>query len=159
MAHLQSLMVELDGRILGRPDSWLNDLEPGRWRTTFAADGLAEIRDYLSQKNTIANASAVVFRNFPGVELLVDDSMSLCADWLFWIRLLARGRYAFLHQELSYWRQHSSNARDIAPGRLEWEEGPRVLAEVARILGMNESSHAHIVERLQHRCRAWAAEL
>jgi len=156
IAHAQSMMTDVEGKHLGRPDGWVDDLSPGRWNVDFRAAGIAEIRDYLCQKNTIPNASAVVFRNFPGIEFLVDDGMRLCADWLFWIRLLARGNYAFIAQELNYWRQSSSNARTRLPGVLEWEEGQRILTEAAAILGLNNRDRHELLERFHKRCFEWS---
>lgn len=156
IAHAQSLMTDVDGKNLGRPDDWVNDLAPGRWNVDFRADGLEELRDFLSQKNTIPNASAVVFRNFPGIEYLVDDSMRLCADWLFWIRLLARGNYAFLAEDLNYWRQNSSNARTRLPGVLEWAEGQKILAEAAMILSLDPAAQREMLERFHRRCLEWS---
>ncbi len=156
IAHAQSLMIDLNGKTLGRPDAWLNDLALGRWNSDLAVEGLSEIRDYLSQKNTIPNASAVVFRNFPGIELLVDDGMRLCADWRFWIRLLTRGKYVYINKEINYWRQNSSNARTRVPGVLEWKEGRVILEEVGELLKLTKYERAKVIERFRQRCVAWS---
>lgn len=156
VAHAHSQTVDLDGKRMGRPDGWLNDLAPGRWNSSFKVDGIAEIRDFLIRKNTVPNASAVVFRNFPGIDYLVDDGMRLCADWLFWIRMLARGRYAFIAKDLNFWRQHSSNARTRPPGVLEWQEGQRVLAQAAAILGMDPVARAQMLDSFYQRCMQWS---
>lgn len=156
LAHVQSSMIDLDGKRLGKPDGWVNDLAPGRWNSDFKSRGIDEVRRFLSQKNTIPNASAVVFRNFSGIEYLVDDGMRLCADWLFWIRLLARGDYAFIAAELNFWRQNSSNARTRTPGVLEWEEGRLVLREAAAILSLDEDERNSILESFRRRCVEWS---
>jgi hypothetical protein len=156
IAHAQSMMIDTQSVELGRPDQWLDELAPGRWRRDFTIDGLTEIRDFLSQKNTIPNASAVLFRNFPGIELLVDDTMRLCADWLFWIRLLARGGYAFVSTELNCWRQQSSNARTRIPGVLEWQEGQRILIHAADILGLTSVDRDRMIDAFHRRCMEWS---
>jgi zinc transporter len=53
--------------------------------------------------------------------------MRLCADWLFWVRLLRNGDLEYSHRMLNRWRINSSNARTRPPGDLEWREGRRVL--------------------------------
>jgi glycosyltransferase involved in cell wall biosynthesis len=156
MAHAQSTLIDTSGKKLGRPMDWLNDVVPGRWESDVINDGMAEISGCLAQKNTIPNASAVVFRNFSGIEYLVDDDMRLCADWLFWIRLLARGKYAFIAEGLNGWRQNSSNARTRHPGVLEWNEGQTILHEVARLLKLNDSEEAKVLERFHQRCLEWS---
>jgi glycosyltransferase involved in cell wall biosynthesis len=156
IAHTQSMMTNVDGASIGKPDGWLNDLEPGRWDADFIADGVDEILKHLCQKNTIPNASAVVFRNFSGIEYLVDDTMRLCADWLFWIRLLARGKYAFIAKSLNLWRQNSSNARTHYPGVIEWEEGQRILGEIAGMLNLTQTNREQMLERFHQRCKEWS---
>ena len=156
LAHTQSTMIDTESRHLGTPTGWLDDLAEGRWNTDFECDGIDEVRHFLCQKNTIPNASAVVFRNFSGIAFLVDDSMRLCADWLFWIRLLARGRYAFIAKPLNLWRQDSSNARIRTPGILEWEEGQRVLGEVAHLLSLPQNDREQMVARFRRRCVVWS---
>jgi hypothetical protein len=156
VANSHSLLVDAEGKVTGRPDEWLNELDRGRWDADFVSEGITEIRDYLCQKNTIPNASAVVFRNFSGIEFLVDDTMRLCADWLFWIRLLARGKYAFVRQELNFWRQNTSNARTHPPGVMEWEEGQRILGEVAGMLNLTPAKREQMVERFHERCVEWS---
>jgi glycosyltransferase involved in cell wall biosynthesis len=156
IAQSHSLMIDVNGAPLGRPNDWLNELAPQRWDSDYKNQGIGEIHTYLCQKNTIPNASAVVFRNFPGIEYLVDDTMRLCADWLFWIRLLARGNIAFVAQNLNYWRLNSSNARTSKPGVVEWDEGQKILNEACDILKLNHEERAQLLNRFSNRCAEWS---
>jgi glycosyltransferase involved in cell wall biosynthesis len=155
LACSQLRMTDPSGTLGGTPDEWLDELDPVRWKSDFSNDGADEIRRFLCRKNTILNASGVVFRNFPGVDRLVDDSMRLCADWLFWIRLLARGRICYTSAPLNHWRLTTSNARTRPPGELEWEEGQRILNEAADTLELDRDSRATLLENFHARCRSW----
>jgi SAM-dependent methyltransferase len=156
LAYCQLEMVSTDGQKLGSPnETWLNEIDPLRWKTDFINDGLDEIRHFLIIKNTILNASGVVFRNAEGIAHLVDDSMRLCADWLFWVRLLQRGGVAYVAKPLSRWRVQSSNARRLPPGELEWLEGERVLVEVAEVLKLTPEERDRILLDFLRKCWKW----
>ena len=64
LAYCQLQMVSPNGEKLGTPEEpWLSEIDPLRWKTDFVNDGIDEIRRSLVVKNTILNASGVVFRN------------------------------------------------------------------------------------------------
>ena len=154
-AYTQSRMIDDSDRDLGLPLEWTADLSETRWLADFTVGGEEEIRTALSIKNSIPNASAVVFRNFDGIGELVDDSMRLCADWLFWVRLCRRGGVAFDARPHNLWRQRTSNARTRPPGELEWEEGRRVLSECAEALGATATEREELFSTFRNRCHAW----
>ena len=158
LAYTQSMMIDENGRHLGLPLAWTDDISTARWQADYEADGRTELLEALSIKNTIPNASAVVFRNFPNIAELVDDTMRLCADWLFWVRLCARGAAAFHARPLNHWRQNSSHARTRPPGVLEWEEGQTVLQEVGRSLGLSPRETAALLSSFEEKCRIWRGE-
>jgi hypothetical protein len=100
----------------------------------------------------------VVFRNAEGIADLVDDSMRLCADWLFWVRLLQRGGVAYVAKPLSCWRLQSSNARKRPPGELEWLEGERVLLEAVKMLKLTPAERDRILLDFLRKCWKWRLE-
>ena len=159
LAYCQLQMVSPNGEKLGTPEQpWLSEIDPLRWNTDFVNDGIDEIRRSLLVKNTILNASGVVFRNAEGIADLVDDSMRLCADWLFWVRLLQRGGVAYVAKPLSRWRLQSSNARKRPPGELEWLEGERVLVEAVEILKLTQPERDRILLDFLRKCWKWRLE-
>ena len=155
LAYCQLQIVSPNGEMIGTQDSWLSEIDPVRWKRDFVSDGIDEIRRSMVVKNTIMNASGVVFRNAEGIADFVDDSMRLCADWLFWMRLMQCGGVAYLAKPLSRWRLNSSNARTRPPGELEWLEGERVLAEAAQILKLTEHERDRIQLDFLRKCWKW----
>jgi FkbM family methyltransferase len=155
VAYAQSQMIDEAGRHLGLPLAWTDDISTTRWRSDYVADGRTELLEALSIKNTIPNASAVVFRNFPGIAELVDDAMRLCADWLFWVRLCGRGGVAFHSSPLNYWRQNSSHARTDLPGVLEWKEGQLVVQTAADLLELPAAEKRRLLKAFENRCQTW----
>jgi glycosyltransferase involved in cell wall biosynthesis len=156
LVYCQSYLVDLENKILGDALQWTDDLDPRRWRGDFVNDGKAEIRSYLSKKNTIPNASAVLIRasTLKSIDHL-DDTYGLCGDWLLWIKLLLRSNIGYVAEKLNYWRQYSSNSRPHRPGIAEWEEGQQVLRYVAEELGLSEEERHKLLLSFLERCFEW----
>ena len=155
IATCQLQMMDPQGNLAGTPDEWLGELDAERWNHAFVNEGLDEIRDFLSKKNTILNASGVVFRKTPGVESLVDDTMRLCADWLFWVRMLSKGKIAYTPEVMNYWRLQSSNARTKAAGVLESEEGGAIMEEIGKTLALDINQKEILKKDFSMKCAAW----
>ncbi len=155
LATCQLRMMDPEGNVGGKPDEWLGELNKERWNQQYINDGRNEINNFLSKKNTILNASGVVFRKIPKVETLVNDSMKLCADWLFWVRILSKGKIAYTPLVLNYWRQQSSNARTKPVGVLEREEGEIIMEEIGVHLQLNNEKKQEIKNEFVRKCESW----
>lgn len=84
-----------------------DDLDPGRWRSCYKAGGAEEAERGLSQKNTIPNASAVVFRKPERLDFAEElTSMRFAGDWFFYGMLLRDGKLAFVPESLNRYRRH-----------------------------------------------------
>lgn len=87
--------------------SYTDEISRTRWLTRYSVSSAEEIAVALSQKNTIPNASAVVFRR---PEL--DDVASLllkyrlCGDWWFYLWRIQGGKISFIPKPLNYHRRH-----------------------------------------------------
>lgn len=91
---------------------WYKNLSSKRWKSDFQNKGIKEIRKYLSVKNTIPNASAVLFRK-DLAQLVINDvfTYKLSGDWLFWIKLLERGNLVYTVRTCNYFRLHDKSIR------------------------------------------------
>ena len=130
LAYCRSWRVLADGQIIGLLDCPYADLDPRRWTADFGADGREECQNYLVQRNTIPNASAVLFRR--EVYLRVggaDESMVLCGDWKLWAAMALTGKIAYVSEPLNYFRFHGTSVR-VKSQRLE--AGPIEYLEVIR---------------------------
>jgi len=112
IAYCQSMEVDGSGRILRSFDYWTADLDQERWRHDFIASGLEECAKYLVVKNTIPNASGVLFRRsvFEQTGGVV-ETMKLCGDWITWVRMLLVSDLAFVSEPLNYFRSHAGTVR------------------------------------------------
>src|SRR4051812_47380318 len=92
VAYCQSWKVDPADVIDGTLDFYTADLDAKRWQHPFVNNGRDECGRFLVLKNTIPNASAVVFRREAflragGAPL----TLRLSGDWLAWVRILQFG--------------------------------------------------------------------
>ena len=110
LAYCQSALVGPGGERLA--DDFLahtDDISTDRWRGRFSADSAVEAELALSQKNTIPNASGVVFRRPQSLDF-ADELMTLkfAGDWFFYAMLVRGGKVNFLPEVLNFYRRHEA---------------------------------------------------
>ena len=111
-SYCRSWRVSADGGISGFLDSYLTDLDTQRWTADFWADGREECQNYLVHRNTVPNASAVLFRREVYERVGgADESLVLCGDWKLWAAMALTGRIAYLGEPLNYNRFHDASVR------------------------------------------------
>jgi glycosyltransferase involved in cell wall biosynthesis len=156
LVYSQSFLVDRDSRILGDAGCWTDDLDSERWREDFFADGRKEVRNYLSKKNTIPNASAVLLRrsalNAVGGP---EETYRLCGDWFLWVKVLLHSDMAYVAEKLNYWRQDSSNARVLPSGVSEWKEGEEILKYIGKEISLSEAETNRMLLDFLKRCFDW----
>ncbi len=112
LACCQSWTVDADGTVTGDASAWMDDVDPGRWLADYTAPGRDECARHLLWKNTIPNASAVLFRREAYLRAGgAPVGMRLSGDWLTWVRMLLLGDFAFTARKLNFFRQHPGAVR------------------------------------------------
>jgi glycosyltransferase involved in cell wall biosynthesis len=159
LVYAQSWIADTDFKITGNALCWTQDLHPTRWKSDYLNRGVDEIRDFLLDRNTIPNASAVLMRR-TALEFSrpIHTDFRLCGDWIHWIRMLCESDVAYVADSLNFWRLNSSNARTSAPGNLEWKEGERILTEAAGLLGMDDVARDRVLLKFLRKCWQWQAD-
>jgi glycosyltransferase involved in cell wall biosynthesis len=139
LAYCQSWQVADDGQI-SLVEYYYGE-HAGRWRSDFMADGKQEVRQYLVFKNTIPNASAVLFRRDLALQVgLADEDFKLVGDLMFWVKLLAVSDVAFVGEPLNYWRHHRHAVRYSTATSVALEEVHRVLRFVQDEIGIRNKA-------------------
>jgi hypothetical protein len=111
LAYCQSIRVGADGSDLGSNLDWTKELVGAeRWHHDFITNGKQECATYLCLKNTIPNASAVVFRR----DLFLQvggpgKGMRLVGDWILWIEMLQHSDLAYIAEPLNYFRMEPTS--------------------------------------------------
>lgn len=123
LAYCQSAAIGPDGR--RRFENYLfaaEDLGPAHWRHPFRVSGREEVERALGQRNTIPNASAVVFRRPADIdesERRDLETLRLGGDWLFYVMRIRRGKIAFAPETLNYHRHHDRTVRTVFDRSIE----------------------------------------
>jgi GT2 family glycosyltransferase len=130
------VLAYADSRVIGAQGQWLADsyrfytdsLSSRKWLAPYVEEGEAEIDQALAIKNTIPNASAVVFRRAVLIRHLQSiESFGYCGDWWAYLRCLQEGRIAYHPEALNSHRQSVGSVTDLG------ERSTLVLAEALRI--------------------------
>jgi len=90
--------------------SGTDDIDLEKWKSAYTRDGEAEIYDTFVIKNTIPNASSVVFKH---IDIsAIEEKLStfkVAGDWYFYCWLLQQGKIAYVPEALNLWRRHGSS--------------------------------------------------
>lgn len=111
LAYCQSKTIDREGTITGSMKWWTDGLDAKKWESDYINNGHDERKHYLAIKNTIPNASAVLFRRRAFLEIKTKEDMKLCGDWLIWSRLMQKGNVFYCAQQMNYFRCHKNNVR------------------------------------------------
>lgn len=114
LAYGQSVFVDEDGTPLDQGFSaYVSDLTcADRWNVAYLESAHREVRCSLGIKNTIPNASGVLFRRPVDMALLDDPawlSMRVVGDWVFYLHAIRGGRVAYEPSAINYFRRYQSS--------------------------------------------------
>jgi glycosyltransferase involved in cell wall biosynthesis len=113
LAYCQSYKVDENGNILGSMLDYTGDLDNKRWEKSFINNGKDECSRYMVFKNTIPNASAVLFRKRIYIRAgYADESIYYGNDWLTWIFMMQISDVAFVCEHLNFYRCHPESVRE-----------------------------------------------
>lgn len=147
LACAQSLVTDEYDVVVGDMKDWTRDLDPIRWNNDFVSDGRLETARCLMVKNTIPNASAVLFRraayNKAGG---ASEDMRLCGDWLLWAKLLQHGGFVWLAEPLNRFRKHGGTVRATIQRQRYFDESLRVIETLAKTFPIPDKAFAMLQE-------------
>ncbi len=122
LAFSQSKQIDDNDKVLAENYlDYTNDVS-NRWRESYVCDGIDEISESLTIKNTIPNVSAVLFRRQALEKAIADVGEDLFAyevagDWLVYLHVLLQGKLYFNNKALNLHRRHTNSvtkALDVA---------------------------------------------
>lgn len=112
LAYCASIIVDSHNNKMGR-HKWADALDKKKWLHDFSNTGSLEIKHYLKYRNTITNASAVLFKKTAISNVILPLNMKFCGDWFIWIELLKQGDLVYVAEPLNYFRRHENTTRVI----------------------------------------------
>lgn len=110
IAYTQSLKMNSNDEVSGSWLEWTEDLDPSLFRSDFIMKGTSYIEQFLIHKNTIPNASALLFRKEAYLKVGgANEAIRNCSDWDLWLKLLLVSDVLFISQPLNYFRYHEQS--------------------------------------------------
>ena len=111
IVYCQSFKTNRDDNVKGSWYSWTKDLKGGEiFNNNFVINGVEYIKKFLIFKNTIPNASAVLFRKTAYIEVGgVTEDIKTNNDWLLWLKMLCLGDISYVAEPLNYFRYHENS--------------------------------------------------
>lgn len=112
LVYTQSYIIDENSNVLRSNYPWTADLDSERWYKNYINDGREESIKFLTKKNIIPNASAVLFRKVAIKEDITwPVNMKMLGDWFFWIQLISTNKIAYISECLNYFRETSQTTR------------------------------------------------
>lgn len=152
LSYCQSNEIDESNTVLGTMQWWTNDVDTQHWSVDYINNGTHETGNYLSYKNTIPNASAVIFKK--AAYMHVDDEytkMQYCGDWLLWIKILKAGDVAYTAQPLNFFRKHAATTRTLNSSdklRKRLEEEFYMLQYIRENIGLSKLEFRERLKRI-----------
>ncbi len=140
---------------------YVGDVDQNKWRSSYVNDGIEEIKNALSIKNTIPNVSAVVIKRENLLDVFntgYDSIMSykVAGDWKIYMELLKGGNIAFSSDALNMHRRHGSSVTHSLNSKQHLKEVLSVQNDIQNFvsIGDNHENAAkvwaqHVYEYLQ----------
>jgi hypothetical protein len=112
LAYCQSQQIDEAGNVLAEHYLDYTSDVSAKWQGDHLVDGLEEIGNALSVKNTIPNVSAVVFRRsalMAAMEAIGNKLFDyrVAGDWLVYMHVLRQGKVYFSSKSLNKHRRHT----------------------------------------------------
>lgn len=111
LSYCRSMTINEKGEPLGL-NEWADTLSSKKWKAPYVNNGLCEIKNYLSVKNIIPNASSALIlkEDISFCEKITE--LRYCGDWYFYITVLKTGKpISFTPKVLNYFRYHEGVTR------------------------------------------------
>ncbi len=152
IAYCQSLTTDSNGITKGTMHSYTDKIWPERWKSDFLNKGSDEVINYLSYKNTIPNASAVVMRKEPLKKILPEAKhLRYCGDWYSYVSLLKYGDIYFSSELKNYFRTHSESVRSELSGSvLHIKERYLILEHIRKNFDLPKKTFSDILESISY---------
>ena len=87
-----------------------------KWNSSYVETAHNEVRCALGIKNTIPNASGVLFKRPIDMPLLDDQSwlsMVVAGDWVFYLQLIRGGKIAYSTDTTNFFRRYQGSAAEV----------------------------------------------
>ena len=159
LAYSQSYITDENSTVIDVNLSWTKDLDTERWSHDFINNGKKECRHFLSYKNTIPNASAVIFRRKVITQSVIEfpERFQCTGDWYIWVQLLQNCDLAYVAKPLNYFRATQQSTRVHSTKEKKNQriyEGLKVLLMLKKLNSVDNPTYK---ERVRYHISWWCS--
>jgi glycosyltransferase involved in cell wall biosynthesis len=158
LAYGNSVFVDREEAPLDPSDAFeghVKDLNCGdKWTGPYVETARNEVISALGVKNTIPNASSVVFKRPVDMPLLDDESwlsMRAAGDWVFYLHVLRGGKIAYRPDAINFFRRYKGSAAELTYKR---ETFYREVGFASRTVAALYDVPSKVLERCRDSCKA-----
>jgi glycosyltransferase involved in cell wall biosynthesis len=110
LAYCQSKLIDERDNAIGDYKVIFSNVSNTKWNQNYNIAAFEEVQSSLAIRNTIPNASAVLFKKF-SISSIIDELVEykFAGDWFFYLNLLSEGDVSFVSEPLNYHRRHSQS--------------------------------------------------
>jgi len=156
LSYCESMQIGSNGELLNSNyQDYVADISQEKWTTDYVSNGLEEIQNCLAIKNTIPNASGVIFRKNTLQNILNErmneiKSYRVAGDWVTYVYMLTQGKIAYTSTPLNKHRRHESSITLGSFDISQLQEVVRVQQLVREKFGINKSISSKSNTYAQH---------
>jgi len=113
IAYCQSYKVNEQDEIISSMLEWTNELHPDRWNNKFINSGRIELQNFIIFRNTLPNASALLFRTTELLKVFpLKHNFKFNGDKYVYTKILLSNCLIYLPEHLNFYRFHSNTIRN-----------------------------------------------
>lgn len=110
LAYSQSHRIDSQGNITGSWKDYTDDLNSETFKENFTMSGLDYINRFLIVKNTIPNASGVIFKKKTYLKVGgANPNRRFIGDWEIWSKIISEGEVFYCANCLNFFRYHETS--------------------------------------------------
>jgi glycosyltransferase involved in cell wall biosynthesis len=114
LAYCQSLAIDEQSQVTANLVGWTEAMSRHLWTQDFVMDGTYFAINFMSIKNVIPNASAVLFRRSLYINpASLRPNFRLGGDLLLWVSIMHGRKVAYVAEALNRYRFHASTVRRL----------------------------------------------
>lgn len=131
-------------------DYWPDELDSNRWKQNFTNDGKEEVVKYMLYRNTIVNASSVIFRKelFPMNSISILQTYKYFGDWLIWCLMGLKAKIGYVAEPLNQFRRHPDSVinkvESIKKKRNLFYEAMKIIRTIENEAGLKSNRKIYV---------------
>ncbi len=160
ISYANTAFIDVNGKIIMRsivPE--IDILKTGHWDANFINKGQEEYKKYSFLNCTIANVSSCIIKNDNyDEEFNLSKNYKQAGDWLFYVNVMYKGKIAYNHESLNYYRVHGTNVSSTMKKKAHFKEINSIHEYYRKTYGLNKFQEKEIKKRYDFLIDVWDLE-